>query len=270
MKTKQVSRLVENVPGPKRDCSTLMSAEPVLVVDDSPQIRRALRVILISHGFVVLDARSGEEALDLIRKERVELVLLDVNLPGISGFETCKEIRRASGVPVIMLTVRNNERDKVQAFDAGADDYIVKPFGAEELTARVRATLRRAGSEGPLSFVSPTLRIDFERRTVSAKGRTLHLTPKEFELLRQFVTNEGKALTHRWLLQTVWGPDYGEESESLRVLVNQLRKKVERDPGKPRYILTEPCVGYRFENPYKAPPERTPKSGPLKRRVVED
>ncbi len=226
-----------------------MNAEPVLVVDDNPQIRRALRAILISQGFVVMDARSGEEALDLIRKERVEIVLLDVNLPGMSGFETCKEIRRASDVPVIMLTVRNSERDKVQAFDAGADDYIVKPFGAEELTARIRATLRRSGSEDSFSFVSSNLQIDFERRTVSAKGRTVRLTPKEFGLLRQLVTNQGKTLTHRWLLQSVWGPDYGEEMESLRVLVNQLRKKIEPDPRKPRYILTEPWVGYRFENP---------------------
>src|SRR6202050_2941499 len=155
----------------------VVSAEPVLIVDDSPQIRRALRAILIPQGFVVIDARSGEEALDLIRKERVELILLDVNLPGMSGFETCKEIRRGSDVPIIMLTVRNSERDKVQAFDAGADDYIVKPFGAEELTARVRATLRRAGSEDSASFVSPDLQIDFERRTVSARKRTVRLTP---------------------------------------------------------------------------------------------
>jgi two-component system KDP operon response regulator KdpE len=227
-----------------------MSAEAVLIVDDNPQIRRALRAILISQGFVVMDARTGEEALDLIRKERVEIVLLDVNLPGMSGFETCSEIRRASDVPVIILTVRNSERDKVQAFDAGADDYIVKPFGAEELTARVRATLRRAGSEDSGAFVSPDLQIDFERRTVSAKGHKVRLTPKEFGLLRQLVTNQGKTLTHRWLLQTVWGPDYGEEMESLRVLVNQLRKKIEPDPRKPRYILTEPWVGYRFENPH--------------------
>src|SRR5580704_6564304 len=130
-----------------------MNAETVMVVDDSPQIRRALRVMLISQGFVVFDARTGEEALDLIRKERVELILLDVNLPGMSGFETCREIRRGSDVPVIMLTVRNSERDKVLAFDAGADDYIVKPFGSEELTARVRATLRRAGAEASPTFV---------------------------------------------------------------------------------------------------------------------
>jgi two-component system KDP operon response regulator KdpE len=226
-----------------------MNAEAVLIVDDNPQIRRALRTILISQGFVVMDARTGEEALDLIRKERVELVLLDVNLPGMSGFETCREIRRASEVPVIMLTVRNSERDKVQAFDAGADDYVVKPFGTEELTARVRATLRRAGSENSSGFVSRDLQIDFERRTVAAKGDTVRLTPKEFDLLQQLVTNQGKTLTHRWLLQTVWGPDYGEEVESLRVLVNQLRKKIEPDPRKPRYILTEPWVGYRFEGP---------------------
>jgi two-component system, OmpR family, KDP operon response regulator KdpE len=231
-----------------------MNAEAVLVVDDSPQIRRALRAILISQGFVVLDARTGEEALELIREEHVELILLDVNLPGMSGIETCSEIRRTSDIPVIMLTVRDSERDKVQAFDAGADDYIVKPFGAEELTARVRATLRRAGSEGPRPFVSTNLKIDFERRTVSAKGHIVRLTPKEFGLLHQLVTNQGKTLTHRWLLQSVWGPDYGEELESLRVLVNQLRSKIEPDPRKPRYIVTDPWVGYRFEGSEETEP----------------
>jgi len=230
-----------------------MSAEPILIVDDSPQIRRALRTILISHGFVVMDARTGEEALELIRKERVGLILLDVNLPDISGFETCREIRRTSAIPVIMITVRNSERDKVQAFDAGADDYIVKPFGSEELTARVRATLRRAGAEGLATFISPGLTIDFERRNVLVKGITVRLTPKEFELLRQLVMNEGKTLTHRWLLQMVWGPDYGEETGSLRVLINQLRKKIEPDAKTPRYILTEPWVGYRFDNPKEKP-----------------
>jgi two-component system KDP operon response regulator KdpE len=233
----------------ERVTGAVMNPEPILVVDDSPQIRRALRTILISYGFVVMDARTGEEALELIRKHRVALILLDANLPDISGFETCREIRRASHIPVIMITVRNSERDKVQAFDAGADDYIVKPFGSEELTARIRATLRRAGSEGLSNFVSPGLQIDFERRNVSAKGQTVRLTPKEFELLRQLVTNEGKTLTHRWLLQTVWGPDYGEETGSLRVLINQLRKKIEPNANKPRYILTEPWVGYRFDSP---------------------
>lgn len=227
-----------------------MSAEGILIVDDNPQIRRALRAVLVPRGYTIIDARSGEEALDVIRRERVELILLDVNLPGMSGFETCKEIRRTHDIPVIMLSVRASERDKVQAFDAGADDYIVKPFGAEELIARVRATMRRAGPDHIPTFVSAELEIDFERRTVSVKGRTVRLTPKEFELLRQLVTNKGKTLSHRRLLQTVWGPDYGEETESLRVLVNQLRKKIEPDPRKPRYILTEPWVGYRFESPH--------------------
>lgn len=222
--------------------------ELILIVDDSPQIRHALRAILIPQGFTILDARSGEEALELIRRERVDLILLDVNLPGITGFETCREIRRAGHIPVIMLSVRAGERDKVQAFDAGADDYVVKPFGSDELIARVRAAMRRAGSDESPSFVSPDLKIDFERRSVSVRNRTVRLTPKEFELLRQLVGNRDKTLTHRWLLQTVWGPDYGEETESLRVLVNQLRKKVEPEPNKPRYIITEPWVGYRFES----------------------
>lgn len=225
-----------------------MSAESILIVDDNPQIRRALRAILVPEGYAIIDARTGEEALDIIRRERVEVVLLDVNLPGMSGIETCKEIRRAGDVPVIMLTVRNSERDKVQAFEAGADDYVVKPFGAKELSARVRATIRRAGSDGIPSFVTAGLSIDFERRTVAVKNRTTRLTPKEFELLRQLVLNRGKTLSHRWLLQAVWGPDYGEEMESLRVLVNQLRRKIEPDPRKPRYLLTEPWVGYRFES----------------------
>jgi two-component system, OmpR family, KDP operon response regulator KdpE len=226
-----------------------MGSELILIVDDNPQIRRALRAILVPRGFTVVDARSGEEALELIRREQVDLILLDVNLPGMSGIEACKEIRRVKDVPVIMLTVRDGERDKLQAFDAGADDYVVKPFGAEEVTARVRAAIRRIGADHTPGFSSPDLKIDFERRSVSAKGRTVRLTPKEFSLLRQLVTNQGKTLTHRWLLQSVWGPDYGEEMESLRVLVNQLRRKIEPNPREPRYILTEPWVGYRFENP---------------------
>ena len=224
-----------------------MTAEPILIVDDNPQIRRALRAVLVPRGYTIVDARSGEEALDVIRREHVDLILLDLNLPGMTGFETCKELRRTCDIPIIMLSVRGSERDKVQAFDAGADDYVVKPFGAEELIARVRATIRRAGADGPSTFVSTELEIDFERRTVSTRGRKARLTPKEFELLRQLVINNGRTLSHRSLLQTVWGPDYGEEMESLRVLVNQLRKKIELDPSKPRYILTEPWVGYRFD-----------------------
>ena len=231
-----------------------MNPSSILIVDDEPQIRRVLRTIISSNGYSVIEARSGEEALEKIRDERPDLVLLDVNLPGISGLETCREIRHSADIPIIMLTVRKSERDKVQALDAGADDYVVKPFGAEELLARIRAALRRAAPADSLPpFASGDLKIDFERRVVTVKGQPVRLTPKEFELLRHLVANQGKALPHRRLLQAVWGPDYGEETEYLRVFINQLRKKIEPHPNKPRYIHTEPWVGYRFE----APAEKT-------------
>jgi len=227
-----------------------MSAATILVVDDEPQIRRVMLTTLSSHGYTVVEGRSGEEALDKLRTERPDLILLDVNLPGISGIETCREIRSSSDVPIIMLTVRNTERDKVQALDAGADDYVVKPFGVEELMARIRATLRRASPEETIpAFLSDELKIDFEKRLVIVKGRPVRLTPKEFELLRQLVSNTGKAQAHRRLLQAVWGPDYGEETEYLRVFINQLRKKIEPDPANPQYIHTEPWIGYRFDPP---------------------
>lgn len=221
----------------------------VLVVDNEPQIRRVLRTILASHGYSVIEARSGEEAIEKVRHEKADLILLDCNMPGMSGIEACAEIRRSSDTPIIMLTVRNAERDKVQALDAGADDYVVKPFGAEELMARVRAALRRAAPQDAPPFSSSDLAIDFGKRSVLVKGQAVRLTPKEFDLLRHLVANEGKALPHRRLLQAVWGPDYGEETEYLRVFINQLRKKVEPDPSHPRYIHTEPWVGYRFEPP---------------------
>jgi two-component system KDP operon response regulator KdpE len=171
-----------------------------------------------------------------------------MNMPGLGGLETCREIRRTSDIPIIMLTVRNAERDKVMALDAGADDYVVKPFATQELLARIRAALRRSPSSEPMpSFVSKDLRIDFERRNVAVQERSVRLTPKEFDILRLLVANAGKAVPHRTLLQTVWGPDYGEETEYLRVFINQLRKKIEPDPRRPRYIRTEPWVGYRFE-----------------------
>ncbi|HXN72070.1 MAG TPA: response regulator transcription factor [Candidatus Acidoferrales bacterium] len=227
-----------------------MSAAIILIVDDEPQIRRVMRTTLTSHGYSVVEAASGEEALERIRAERPDLILLDVNMPGISGLETCTEIRSSSDVPIIMLTIRNGERDKVQALDAGADDYVVKPFGVQELMARIRAALRRsAPGEATPAFSSDDLKIDFEKRVVTVKNHTVRLTPKEFELLRHLVANRGKALGHRRLLQAVWGPDYGEETEYLRVFINQLRKKVEPDPHKPRYIHTEPWIGYRFDPP---------------------
>jgi two-component system KDP operon response regulator KdpE len=236
-----------------------MPDQTILIVDDEPQIRRVMLTTLSSHGYTVFEAKSGEEALELIRANRTDLIILDVNLPGISGLDTCREIRSSSDVPIIMLTVRNSERDKVQALDAGADDYVVKPFGVEELMARIRAALRRAApGESIPAFAGDDLTIDFEKRAVTVKGNPVKLTPKEFELLRQLVANTGKSQAHRRLLQAVWGPDYGEETEYLRVFINQLRKKIEPDPQHPRYIHTEPWIGYRFEPPAAKP--RTPRT----------
>jgi two-component system, OmpR family, KDP operon response regulator KdpE len=232
-----------------------MSTSTILIVDDEPQIRRVMRTTLSSNGYAVLEAKTGEEALEIIRKERPELVLLDVNMPGMSGLEVCREIRDQSDVAIIMLTVRNTEHDKVLALDAGADDYVVKPFSIEELLARIRAALRRTSSAEPVpTYVSSDLEIDFERRKVLVQGRAVRLTPKEFDLLRHLVASQGKPLEHRRLLQAVWGPDYGNETEYLRVFINQLRKKIEPDPANPKYIHTDPWVGYRFE-----PPDTSPK-----------
>lgn len=230
-----------------------MKSGVILVVDDEPQIRRVMRTTLSAAGYTIIEAPTGEEALEQIRKERADLILLDMNMPGLGGLETCREIRGASDVPIIMLTVRNTERDKVMALDAGADDYVLKPFATQELLARIRAALRRSPTSEPMpSFVSKDLGIDFERRNVAMQGQPVRLTPKEFDILRLLVANEGKAVPHRTLLQAVWGPDYGDETEYLRVFINQLRKKIEPDPRHPRYIRTEPWVGYRFEAPKQA------------------
>jgi two-component system KDP operon response regulator KdpE len=238
-----------------------MSGENILVVDDEPQIRRVMRSTLSSRGYVITEAKSGEESVESVRKEHPDLVLLDINMPGIGGIEACKEIRRTSDAPIIMLTVRNAERDKVAALDAGADDYVVKPFGIEELLARIRSALRRYSPGDALPpFTSKDVNIDFEAREVTVRGQGVHLTPKEFDVLKHLVANQGKPLTHRRLLQSVWGPDYGEETENLRVVINQLRKKIEVDPARPTHILTEPWIGYRFQaqrpNTAKTPSRR--------------
>jgi two-component system KDP operon response regulator KdpE len=227
-----------------------MNSANILVVDDEPQIRRVLRTTLSFRGYTISEVSTGEEAVELASKLKPDLILLDVNLPGMSGIETCREIRRSTDAPIIMLTVRSAERDKVIALDAGADDYVTKPFGIEELLARIRASLRRHPSADALApFVSKELSVDFEQRRVTAGGEEVHLAPKEFEVLRHLIANLGKPVTHRRLLQTVWGPEYGEETENLRVVINQLRKKIEKDPSQPKFILTEPWVGYRFEPP---------------------
>lgn len=227
-----------------------MTSAKILIVDDAQQVRRVLRTALSAEGYTIFEAATGEEALDSIRTLTPDAILLDVNMPGIGGLEACREIRRSLDVPILMLTVRNAERDKVLALDAGADDYVVKPFGMQELLARIRAALRRRLPQGKeTSFTAKDFAVDFEARLVTVRGRDVHLTPKEFELLRHLVLNAGKPLTHRRLLQAVWGPDYGDEPEYLRVMINQLRKKLESDPARPKLILTEPWVGYRFQAP---------------------
>jgi two-component system KDP operon response regulator KdpE len=228
-----------------------MSAAPakILVVDDEPQIRRVLRAGLSAHGYVVADCRSGEEALLKIREERYDLILLDVNMPGMGGLEACRQIRAVSEAAIIMLTVRNAEQDKVAGLDAGADDYVTKPFGMTELLARIRANLRRV----PISAASGSqvvefdgVSINFPAHRVTVRGTEVRLTPKEFDLLQYLVSNPNVAIPHMRLLQAVWGPDYGDQTEYLHVFMNQIRKKIEPDPARPRFLITEPRLGYRF------------------------
>jgi len=229
-----------------------MSLGRILVVDDDPQIRRVMRTTLAGEGYEVEDARSGEEALEKIRVSRHDLMLLDINMPGMGGLETCRQVRATSDMSIIMLTVRNTEQDKVQSLDAGADDFITKPFGTPELLARIRAALRRAPSSpeaGPQHITLDKVEIDFQSRKLIVEGREVRLTPKEFDLLRYLTLHPNRAIPHRELLQAVWGPDYGDEVEYLRVFVKQLRRKIEPKPDKPRYIVTEPWVGYRFHLP---------------------
>jgi two-component system, OmpR family, KDP operon response regulator KdpE len=226
----------------------------ILVVDDEPQIRRVLRTTLSAQGYEVFDARTGEEALLAIRDHRFDLVLLDMNMPGMGGLAACQEIRSGSEAAILMLTVRNSEQDKVTALDAGADDYITKPFGMPELLARIRAALRRlplaAGPLGEETLVRlDGVEIDLAGRRVRRGGAEVRLTPKEFDLLNYLIANPNVAVPHTKLLQAVWGPDYGDQVEYLRVFMNQLRKKIEPDPAKPRYLLTEPWVGYRLHLP---------------------
>jgi two-component system KDP operon response regulator KdpE len=220
----------------------------ILVVDDEPQILRSLRTTLASHGYDVQTVATGEEALAAVDGRLPDLVLLDLVLPGLSGLEVCRHLRARSSLPILVLSARGDERDKVAALDLGADDYLTKPFGVNELLARIRAALRRAvGARGPSAVVEAgALRVDFDRRQVTLDGAEVRLTPTEFELLKVLVANAGRVLTHGYLLRTVWGPEYEGESQLLRVFIGQLRRKVERDPSRPQHILTDPGVGYRF------------------------
>ncbi len=223
-----------------------MNQARILVVDDEPQIRRTLRATLVPQGYTVSDAASGEEALEALREGKPDLVLLDLNMPGMGGLAACRAIREGSEAAIIVLTVRDAEKDKVEALDAGADDYVTKPFGSPELLARIRAALRRMPDDAPARIELDGLTIDFAARRVVRNRHEHRLTPKEHDLLRYLAANPNQVIAHRKLLQSVWGPEYGDEVEYLRVFVNQLRKKIEADPARPRYLLTEPWVGYRF------------------------
>lgn len=224
-----------------------MASAKVLIVDDEPQARRVLRAALISRGFEVTDAWSGEEALETLRRETPDVILLDLKMPGIGGLETCRQIRERSEVPVMIVSGAKKESEKVEALESGADDYVTKPFGIEELVARIHAVTRRP-QIGPNSRIVrlDSVEIDLESHEVKRGEAVAHLTSKEFRLLHYLLQNAGKVVSHRRILQAVWGPDYGNEVEYLRVFINQLRKKVEPDPSHPKYILTEPSSGYRF------------------------
>jgi two-component system KDP operon response regulator KdpE len=227
-----------------------MNKATLLVVDDEPQIRRVLRTTLSNAGYDVVEAKNGQEGIERVLRERPDLILMDFNLPDMSGPEACRKIRLSFAGPLIMVTVRNSERDKIDTLDSGADDYVAKPFGMGELLARVRAALRRSTTERRLPKIeTPELIVDMEKRAVAVRGQRIHLTPREFDVLRLLATEEGKTLTYKRILQAVWGPDYWEETENLRVVIKQLRKKIENDPAHPRFILTEHSVGYRFQLP---------------------
>jgi two-component system, OmpR family, KDP operon response regulator KdpE len=226
-----------------------VTRQRVLVVDDEAQILRALQTNLRGAGYDVTTAATANEALSAAAIQLPEAVILDLVLPDGSGTDVARELRKWSSVPILVLSAVGDEREKVAALDAGADDYVTKPFGMDELLARLRAALRRAGpSTDPVLQIGDLL-VDLERHSVTVNGRNVTLTPIEWELLRYFAQNEGKLLTHRMILHEVWGPAYGDESHYLHVYVSQLRRKVEPDPARPRYILTETGAGYRLVNP---------------------
>ncbi len=226
-----------------------MSGARVLIVDDEPQVLRLLRTSLTERGYEVATAGSGEDALAALEHRMPDVVILDLVMPGLSGLDVCRIVRERSAVPIIVLSARGDEHDKVRALDLGADDYLTKPFGMEELLARIRVALRHSvdgGGRTDAIFRSGDLRIDFERRQVWRGEEEVRLTPTEYELLKYLVQHADKALTHGMILRAVWGPEYGGESQYLRVYIPQLRRKIEGDPTRPRYIVTEPGVGYRF------------------------
>lgn len=223
----------------------------ILIVDDEPQITRVLRRSLTSHDYDVRSAADGESALETFGDWRPDLVITDLSMPNVNGIELCRRLRKLSAVPIVVLSVKGEEKTKVEALDAGADDYVTKPFGMDELLARIRATLRRTTEHhvddpAATALEAGHFRVDLEARSVTVGDRQVHLTPKEYDLLVYLIRHPGKVLTHRTLLAAVWGGNYVEQTEYLRVFIGQLRKKIENDSASPRYILTEPWIGYRF------------------------
>jgi len=230
-----------------------MNRQPViLVVDDEPQLLRALRASLPAAGYEVITAQDGEEALGKIKQEMPDLIILDLVMPGISGLDVCRQVRTFSAVPIIVLSAKGGDQSKVTILDAGADDYVTKPFSLDELLARIRVALRRSPSFSSISasgsnvIIAGNLSLDIDERKVMVNGKEAKLTPKEFEVLKYLINRAGRIITHQTLLQAVWGWESTDQIEYLRVFINQLRRKIEPDPHKPCYIITEPWVGYRF------------------------
>lgn len=221
----------------------------ILVVDDEAPIRRFLRAALSAHNYVIFEAGNGRAAIDAMIADRPDLIILDLGLPDMDGIEVTRQLREWTTVPIIVLSVREHETDKIAALDAGADDYLTKPFGVGELLARIRTAIRHAArsSTDPV-FELGELTVDLARRLVTVAGQEVQLTPTEYDLLRLLAVDAGKVLTHHQLLRQVWGPGYDEELHMLRVNISNLRRKIERDPARPRYIVTEPGVGYRLRS----------------------
>ena len=233
----------------------------IMIVSEGVRIRREQHPLLMQSGYSVIEAQYGDDALLKLRYSRPDLVLLDLDMAVGRCLDVCREIRGETSAPIIMLSTQNGERDKVFALDSGVDDYIVKPFGVQEFLARVRAALRRANSSGklemPSTFESCDLKIDFDRRSVFVRGKKVKLTPKEFEVLHLLVKNQGRPIRHETMLRSIWGPEFGRETQYLRVLIRQLRRKLESNPSQPEFICTEPCLGYRFEPPAPERPGRS-------------
>jgi two-component system, OmpR family, KDP operon response regulator KdpE len=231
-----------------------MAPATILIVDGERKLRSAMNATLMSHGYAVTESRNGENALKTLRMMRPDLILLDINLPAEDGINVCRQVRRSCGIPIIVVTGRTAQHDKVLALDAGADDYVVKPFDWEELLARIRALLRRSMAAETVSpFTSGQIAVDFERREVTVQNRTVLLSPKEFHLLRYLIAQKSRAVQHRELFHALWGPNHGKQTAHLRVVIKQLRKKIEADPARPKFIQTQRSVGYRFQVPIDKP-----------------